>query len=358
MPRNGSGGYSPPQNSWNPAINGMGALPNDWMAILNDMAAAIQASIAADGQTPITGSLNFGNNRLRNVGAPQGQGDGLRLEQIMKGADIPSATTIAFPIEGAFFEVTGTTTITGIAPAFPGRSVLVRFADVLTLTNGTNLELPGGVNVTTKAGDFAAFSCVDGTKWVCWLYPRLTQDQIDQNTARFQTFAQIGALTSDQGPIICIDQGGAVYVWDGAAYAPLLGDETYAGALNIATTVEAQALTDDTRAITPKKLGDALDATALGWDQTWQDVTASRAASTTYTNTTGRPIIVRVTCNNTTTSFNASLFVDGVSVDDVTFSYGSGSITSRSTLIAIVPPGETYSFEYTGGSWTRWMELR
>lgn len=172
------------------------------------------------------------------------------------------------------------------------------------------------------------------------------------------TFAEIAALTEDDGPIICNDQGGAVYVWNGAAYAPLLGGETYAGALKIATTALAQGLTNDTTALTPKKLGDALDATALGWDQTWQDVTASRAASTTYTNTAGRPIIVRVTCNNTTTSFNASLFVDGVSVDDVTFSYGSGSITSRSTLIAIVPPGETYSFEYTGGSWTRWMELR
>lgn len=171
MPRNGSGGYTVPQNSWNPAINGMGALPNDWMAILNDMVAAIQASIAADGQTPITGSLNFGNNRLRNVGAPQGQGDGLRFEQMMKGADIPSAATIAFPIEGALFDVTGTTTITGISGSFPGRGVLVRFMDALTLTNGTNLILPGGADITTQAGDFAAFVCLDGTKWQCWLYP-------------------------------------------------------------------------------------------------------------------------------------------------------------------------------------------
>lgn len=176
MPRNGSGGYTVPQNSWNPAINGMGALPNDWMAILNDMVAAIQASIAADGQTPITGSLNFGNNRLLGVGAPQGQGDGLRLEQIMKGADVASAATIAFPIEGSLFDVTGTTTITGIAGAFPGRMVLVQFIDALTLTHGTNLQLPGGANITTQAGDFAAFVCLDGTKWQCWLYPRAQSD--------------------------------------------------------------------------------------------------------------------------------------------------------------------------------------
>lgn len=178
MPRNGSGGYTVPQNSWNPAVNGMGALPNDWMAILNDMVAAIQASIAADGQTPITGSLNFGGFRLRNAGAPQGQGDALRFEQMMKGADVPSATTIAFPVEGSLFDVTGTTTITGISGAFPGRMVLVRFIDALTLTNGTNLELPGGANITTQAGDFAAFVCLDGTKWQCWVYPRAQNDAI------------------------------------------------------------------------------------------------------------------------------------------------------------------------------------
>lgn len=175
MPRNGSGGYSPPQNSWNPAINGMGALPNDWMAILNDMAAAIEASIAKDGQTPITGSLNFGNNRLRNVGAPQGQGDGLRFEQLVKGADVASATTIAFPIEGALFDITGTTTIASISGSFPGRMVLLRFTDALTLTHGTDLILPWAANVTTEANDFAMFVCLDGTKWECWLYPKAAE---------------------------------------------------------------------------------------------------------------------------------------------------------------------------------------
>ena len=300
MPRNGSGGYTPPQNSWNPAINGMGALPDDWMAILNDLAAAMQASIAADGQTPITGSLNFGNNRLRNVGAPQGQGDGLRFEQMMKGADIASAATIAFPIEGALFDVTGTTTITGISGSFPGRGVLVRFMDALTLTNGTNLILPGGADITTQAGDFAAFVCLDGTKWQCWLYPARSERLVssdyfgptapsttwpgmtwaDSGTSTlwrrdaanaawinegvlFQravpgmTAAQIAALTADQGPIIVTDHGGAVYVWDGTKYAPLIADETYAGAMKRTTTALAQALADDATALTPKKLADA-----------------------------------------------------------------------------------------------------
>lgn len=210
MPRNGSGGFSPPQNGWNPAINGMAAPPNDWMAILNDMAAAIQASIAADGQTPITGSLNFGNNRLRNVGAPQSQGDGLRFEQLMKGADVASATTITFPIEGALFDITGTTTIASISGSFPGRMVLVRFADELTLTNGTNLILPGGVNVTTQAGDFAAFVCLDGTKWQCWLYPRV-QNDIPMRAASSDHFG--ATAPTETGPGMTWADSGTNTLW-------------------------------------------------------------------------------------------------------------------------------------------------
>lgn len=71
------------------------------------------------------------------------------------------------------------------------------------------------------------------------------------------TFAELDAATADQGPAICTDHGGAVYVWNGSAYAPLIADETYAGSMKRATTALAQGLTDDATALTPKKLADA-----------------------------------------------------------------------------------------------------
>ncbi|HWK70049.1 MAG TPA: hypothetical protein VNS29_04325 [Burkholderiaceae bacterium] len=71
------------------------------------------------------------------------------------------------------------------------------------------------------------------------------------------TFAEVDALTEDQGPIIVTDHGGAVYVWGGTKYDPLIASETYAGSLKIATAALAQALTDDAVALTPKKLADA-----------------------------------------------------------------------------------------------------
>lgn len=172
MPRNGSGGYLPPQNSWNPAINGMQALPNDWMAILNDMAAALQASVAADGQTPITGVLNFQNNRISNVGAPTGQGDALRFNQMQKGADIASAATIAIPIEGNLFDVTGTTTISTINDTFPGRIAFLRFAGEVDITHSAQLILPSGVTAKTSAGDVLCIMNTASGEWTVVSWPR------------------------------------------------------------------------------------------------------------------------------------------------------------------------------------------
>jgi hypothetical protein len=71
------------------------------------------------------------------------------------------------------------------------------------------------------------------------------------------TFAEVDALTADQGPIIVTDHGGAVYIWDGSKYAPLIASETYAGAMKIATAALAQGFADDTTVLTPKKLADA-----------------------------------------------------------------------------------------------------
>ncbi len=68
------------------------------------------------------------------------------------------------------------------------------------------------------------------------------------------TFAEVDALVADQGPIIVIDHGGAVYVWDGSAYSPLIADETYAGSMMRATDALAQGFSDDATALTPKKL--------------------------------------------------------------------------------------------------------
>lgn len=91
-------------------------------------------------------------------------------------------------------------------------------------------------------------------------------------------------------------------------------------------------------------------AQSIGVGQTWQDVTASRASGTTYTNSTGKPIQYYVSfayVGNGT----ASLTVGGVVVNSFTFSLGG----TGASLSAIVPAGSTYS---ASGTMSRWTELR
>lgn len=172
MARNGSGGYALPINGWNPAVNGVSATPADWQALIDDVAAAIQASIAADGQTPMTGNLQMGGYRLTGAGAPSGAGQSLRWEQLTRGADIPSAPTIAIPLEGQLFAVTGSTAITAINATIAGRLVYLKFDAGIVLTHSASLLMPSGVSVTTGADDIAVFVSVSAGVWRCISYPR------------------------------------------------------------------------------------------------------------------------------------------------------------------------------------------
>lgn len=158
MARNGSGGYSLPVNTWNPATNGVSATAADYQALINDLAAAVQQSISADGQTPVTGSLNMGGNRLTGLSAGNATGHSLRFEQLFSQGlqqDIAAAATVDIGAGlSVLVNVTGTGTITSFGTNYNGPRYL-RFAGVYTLTNSATLVLPGGANITTAAGDSA-----------------------------------------------------------------------------------------------------------------------------------------------------------------------------------------------------------
>jgi len=73
-----------------------------------------------------------------------------------KGADIASAGTVTLGTDGNYFDITGTTTITGFS-GVAGTEIRLQFDGILTFTHhATNLIIPGGANITTAAGD----SCV------------------------------------------------------------------------------------------------------------------------------------------------------------------------------------------------------
>jgi len=71
----------------------------------------------------------------------------------VKGADIASAATLVVGTDGNYLDVTGTTGITAMTVA-AGRFFILQFDGAVTLTHhATNLNLPGGVDFTTVAGE-------------------------------------------------------------------------------------------------------------------------------------------------------------------------------------------------------------
>jgi hypothetical protein len=122
--------------------------------------------------------------------------------------------------------------------------------------------------------------------------------------------------------------------------------------------IESTQATAGTWATAPSTIqgqgGQALNAmSSLGYGQTWQVVTGSRASATTYYNTTGKPIAVFVTATSTTGP--AQLWtVNGVSLGTL-MTVASASGTWNCSLI--IPVGQSYLVTITGTLGV-WIELR
>jgi hypothetical protein len=93
-------------------------------------------------------------------------------------------------------------------------------------------------------------------------------------------------------------------------------------------------------------------AAGIGNGQTWQTFTVgtARVLGTTYTNSTGKPIFVSLSCLGTA---SASFSIDGIQVSEI-----GGSLSVRGMMGGIVPNGSTYVTGGTGLTVDVWAELR
>lgn len=90
---------------------------------------------------------------------------------------------------------------------------------------------------------------------------------------------------------------------------------------------------------------------ALGVNQTWQDLTSSRSAGTSYQNTTGKPIQVALRLNT-----GASGLVQ-VSTDNASWvTLGVSNSSAFANVSFVVPHG--YYYRVTGVTAASWAELR
>jgi len=91
---------------------------------------------------------------------------------------------------------------------------------------------------------------------------------------------------------------------------------------------------------------------AIGYGQTWQNVTASRAFSTTYTNSTGKSILVSVYTYTSGPNYT-QISINGVLSQ---LSCG-GNVNYAAAVCTVIPVGATYQV-VSNSSLQTWYEFR
>jgi len=188
MSRNGSGTYSLPAG--NPVVT-QTTISSSWANnTMNDLAAALTDSVAADGQTPMTGNLDLNTHKIVNLVAGSAAGDAIEFAQFKTPtftgnvtmsstgfALIPAGTTAERPVSPANGQIRYNTTtaqfegyqggawgqLGGGATGAGGDEVFVENSRVVT----TNYTIPvgksaesvgpitinGGITVTVSSGE-------------------------------------------------------------------------------------------------------------------------------------------------------------------------------------------------------------
>jgi len=191
MSRNGSGTYSLPAG--NPVVTGT-TISSTWANnTMNDLAAALTDSVAADGQTPMTGNLDLNTHKIVNLVAGTVSGDAIEFAQFKTPtftgnvtmsstgfALIPAGTTAERPVSPANGQIRYNTTTSqfegyqggawgqlgGGATGAGGDEVFVENSRVVT----TNYTIPVGKSaesvgpITINSGITVTVS--SGERWV------------------------------------------------------------------------------------------------------------------------------------------------------------------------------------------------
>jgi len=138
-----------------------------------------------------------------------------------------------------------------------------------------------------------------------------------------------------------------------------LASPTFTGTVTAPTAV---AGTNTTQLATTAFVKAKSELDSIGVNQTWQGVTASRVVETTYTNSTGKPIMISVNVGNASTSVKGSfsVTVNGVQIANNYVSTEENGVWGNviNTICAIVPNGHTYSFSVSSAYLNAFTELR
>lgn len=224
-------------------------------------------------------------------------------------------------------------------------------AFVADLTNDLNLARPivaGGTGATTKSGAQQALDLEPGV-------------DIQAYNA---TLAALAALTLAADKLIYATGANTLAAADLTSFARTLLAGVDAAAMRTTLGLGDMATKDDVAIADIDATGTPSGNTILYGDGVWRQVgrlsystvTGSRAINTTYTNSTGRIMSVRII--GVTTLANTDIRIDTSYGAADMLAMGNGLNGIAFSLQADVPPGDTYRLQtYSGGATINvWLE--
>ena len=220
-----------------------------------------------------------------------------------------------------------------------------------TLTSGTVVSrlVSSAISVTVSSGStLGTVSAVQSRIVVLALDNAGTVELAVVNIAGGNDLTETGVIsTTAEGGSGAADSASTIYSTTARTNV----------AYRVVGYIESTQATAGTWATAPSTIqgcgGQALTAmSSLGYGQTWQNVTSSRADATTYYNTTGKPIFISALVNLPSNT-SQNLQVNGITADTA---YTGAGIVIGAMLQAVVPPGGSYIL--SGGLNNLWTELR
>lgn len=150
MSRNGTGKYTLPTPPGLPS-NGQTISAPDYGTTLTDIANALTGSVAADGQTPITGDFNWSGKNITNIGTVAATAAAFTDAATSGGMTVGNVLTVT---KGGA-DITGDTTITGALDGLTGLTIASGGAAITgTITLAGGLDATGNITAAaaTKTG--------------------------------------------------------------------------------------------------------------------------------------------------------------------------------------------------------------
>jgi hypothetical protein len=229
-----------------------------------------------------------------------------------------------------------------------------------TLDNKSGALFRADLNTLAAAiqsGNSGATAPTDTRGGMVWVDTSTTPATLRVRNAGDTAWVALGTLGTDfavAGLTIASQSDAETGTDNAKLMTPLRTEQavTFQTTGRIASQSEAETGADATKLMTPQRVAQAIAAqsVSLGVGQTWQNVLSSRAALTSYQNTTGKPISVAISVsagsggNYIQVSSNNSTWIDLLLLGDFQYSF-------------IVP--HNWYYRVNGAvTLARWAELR